>query len=110
VQRVVTRLPLADLWDDAGSVRAAAVRDLTADDIRGLLRDGPVRFVVADLGAPLRWVSAAECFPFWKAEVRSRVANPAGADLQEYPGGWCFFASEWGPVEGPPIVLLAVAH
>ena len=109
MQRIVTRLPLAELWDDAGPLSAAEVRDLAAEDIRDLLRAGPVRFAVANVGSPLRWVPATECFQFWKAEVQSRVAG-ASADLDDFTGGYCYFASEWGPVEGPPVVVLAVAH
>ena len=81
MQRVVTRLPLAELWDEAGPVSAAKVRDLGAEDIRALLTAGPVRFVVANIAAPLRWVPVGECFQFWKAEVRSRSAGPAEARL-----------------------------
>ena len=46
--KVVTHLPLAELWRDDGFTR---VRWLTAEDIAGLLRVGRVQFVVADVGA-----------------------------------------------------------
>lgn len=110
MNRVVTRLPLAELWDDAGPVATTLAGDLTASDIREMLRSGPVRFVVANVGSPLRWVPANECFQFWKVEVQSRVARPDGTFLDDSPGGYCYFASEWEPVEGPPVVVLAVAH
>lgn len=110
VQRVVTQLPLDESWDDAGPVAAMPSRDLTATDIATLLRAGPVRFVVANIGSPLRWVPVGECFRFWKAEVRSRVAGPGGAYLEDFPGGYCSFASEWAAGDGPPVVLLAVTH
>ncbi len=110
MQRVVTRLPLAELWNDAGSIGAAPVRDLTAADLRELLKGSPVRFVVANIAAPLRWVPVGDCFRFWKAEVQPQVADPAGARLEEFPGGYCYFASEWGPVKGSPIVVLSVAR
>ena len=103
-------MPLVELWDDAGPVVAAEIRDLVADDIRDLLRAGPVRFVVANLGAPIRWIPAGECYRFWKAEVQPWVADRIGADLDNYPGGYCYFASEWAVGDGPPVVLLAVAH
>ena len=109
MQRVVTRIPLTELWNETGSVPAAESRDLAAEDIRALLRIGPVRFVVADVGRPLQWVPAAECFRFWNGEVQSRVAK-ARAALEDFPGGYCYFASEWSPLDGPPIVVLAVAH
>jgi hypothetical protein len=110
MQRVVTRLPLSELWNDAGAVRADLIRDLAADDIRELLRAGPVQFVVADVAAPLRWVPVDDCFRFWKSEVVPRMGAPSGAPLEAFPGGYCYFASEWGPVEGPPVVVLSIAH
>jgi hypothetical protein len=110
MQRVVAQLLLNELWDDTGALSAAHHRDLTAAEVRDLLRAGPVRFVVANVGASLRWVAASECFRFWTDEVQSRVGDPAGARLEDFPGGYCYFASEWGPVEGPPVVVLSVAH
>jgi hypothetical protein len=103
-------MPLAELWDDAGPVVARRGRDLTAADIRELLRAGRVRFVVADIGAPPRWVPEAECFAFWKTEVQPRLADPAGASLGEFPGGYCYFAAEWVSPSGAPIVVLQRSH
>lgn len=110
MDKLVHRLPLAKLWDDAGPVAAARRRDLTAADIRDLLRAGSVRFVMANIGKPLQWVPASECYQFWKAEVQSMFANPDGAFLDDYSGGYCYFALHWEPAEGPPVVLLSVAH
>ena len=110
MQQVVTRLPLGELWDDAGPVAGVRLRDLTAGDIRALLQAGLVRFVVANIADPLRWVSVGDCFRFWKAEVQRSVADPAGARPDDFPGEYCYFASEWEPVEGLPVVVLSVAH
>jgi hypothetical protein len=110
VKRIVTKLPLTELWDDAGPVAASRHRDLTAANIRELLRAGPVRFIVANVGTPLRWVSEGECFQFWKDEVRSRVADSVGAHLEDYPGAFCYFAGEWAATDGPPIVVLSITH
>ncbi len=110
VQRIVPHLPLAELWDEAGPVPAVRVRDLVAADIRDLLCAGPVRFVVAAVAAPLWWVPVDDCFRFWKADVQMRVAGPSGACLEDMPGGYAFFASEWAAGDGPPVVLLSVSH
>jgi hypothetical protein len=110
MQRVITRMPLAELWDDAGPVVARRGGDLTAADISELLRAGRVRFVVADIGVPPRWVPESECFAFWKAEVQPRVADPAAANLSEFPGGYCYFAAKWVPPSGSPIVALQRSH
>ena len=45
--RIVVRLPLDELWDERGMLPARRGRWLGADDIRALLRAGPVAFVVA---------------------------------------------------------------
>ncbi len=110
MQRLVTSLPLDNLWNEFGLVESTLIRDLSATEIRELLRVGPVQFVVADVAAPLQWVPLAECFRFWKAEAQSRVAGQAGARLEDFPGEYCYFASEWQAVDGPPVVVLAVAH
>jgi hypothetical protein len=104
-------MPLEELWDDAGPVPAHRGRGLSTEDIRELLRSGPVRFVVANVGSPLRWVTEGECFRFWKAEVQLRVADPAsGVRLEEFPGEYCYFAAQWVPTAGTPLVVLECHH
>jgi len=110
-QRVITSIPLSELWDERGAVRAIRSRDLSADDIRQLLRRGPMRFVVAEVASPPRWISVADRFTFWKGEVQSHLAEPGlSASLDDFPGDSCYFASEWSPVAGASIVLLEKAH
>ena len=67
-QRVVTEIPLAELWDASGPVPARRGPRLGDPDIRALLRGaGLVQFVVADaVGAPLRWIPPAETRAFWR--------------------------------------------
>jgi len=109
--RLVTRTPLAELWDHTGPVAARRSRDLTAADIRELLRAGRVRFVVVNVGSPLRWVPEAECFSFWKAEVQTRVGDPFGeAALKDFPGEYFYFAAEWVLQNGSPLVVLECQH
>jgi len=67
--RIITRLPLTELWRDDGFATATRGRSLTSEDVRRLLRLGPVQFVVADLGAAPQWIPKGECFHFWKNEV-----------------------------------------
>jgi len=57
-QRIVTRLPLRELWTAHGPIAAARGRALGASDLVALLHERPVLkgspFVVAELGHPLR--------------------------------------------------------
>jgi hypothetical protein len=110
-QRIITVLPLVEVWDDRGPVSAVRSRDLTSADIRDLLRSGPVRFVVANVGAESKWVPLSECFAFWKGEVQGHLADPEQrVELDRFPDGYCYFASEWSAPDGPPIVVLEGTH
>ena len=111
-QRVVTALPLAELWDSAGPVAARRGARIGDPDIRGLFRGaGLVQFVVAAAdGTPPRWVPLAEARRFWMHEVRPRIV-PADAvhfDYESYPGRYCYVATAWtreAPAPSPLVLL-----
>lgn len=47
----------------------------------------------------------------WKSEVKVHLAQPdAKTHLEDFPGEYCYFASEWKADVGEPIVLLAKSH
>ena len=111
-QRIVVRLPLIELWDAAGSLSVTRGRSVGRTQISELLRRGAVRFVLADVGRPPQWVSVEDCFRFWKEEVKPRLVEPTAAErirLEEYPGEYCFVATEWG-AETLPLVVLEIYH
>jgi hypothetical protein len=56
---------------------------------------GPVQFVVVDVGVAPRWIPASECFEFWKNEAKPHLAGDTKVDLNEFHGGYCYFASQW---------------
>lgn len=93
--RIVVRLPLTELWTEDGRVEAVQVRRLSRSGIAGLLRDGPVQLVRAEIGRPLEWIPAAERFDLWKSEIQDRVVDPADAGfvLDDYPDGYCYAAA-----------------
>jgi hypothetical protein len=105
---VVTKLPLSRLTTTRGD--AKRVSDVGAAAIRSLLRVGAVRFVVANIGASIRWVPEAECFDWWKQEVQPHLAEPnRPAPLEDFPGGYAYYASQWDD-GSTPFVLLSKAH
>jgi hypothetical protein len=106
-QRIVTRLPIEELWNSSGPISTIKVRDLDAEQIRELLRTAQVRIIVAELGAPLKWIPNSETYDFWKQECKPRLADPdAQVSLEDFPGEYCYFASEWEAYDGAIIVLL----
>ena len=109
--RHVSKMPLAELWNESGIVAATKVRELCSLEIAAMLRAGKVRFVVADLGHHLQWIPLGDCYEFWKSEVKRHLAQPeANIYLEDFPGEYCYLASEWKPDVGEPIVLLMKSH
>jgi hypothetical protein len=109
--RVVTRIPLKELWSLTETLPLVRGADLTEADIGERLRGGAKRFVVANCGKPLRWVPLAECYSFWKKEVKPRLVDPVqeSRQLEEYPGSDCYFASEWIG-HGETVILMEIYH
>ena len=107
--KVVTQMPLRELWRDDGFSTKTRGKSLTNDDVREFLASGCVQFVVADVGEAPRWIPANECFDFWKNEVKPHLASTKAA-LNEFPDGYCFFASQWEEGTTAPIVLPEKHH
>jgi hypothetical protein len=104
----VTRLPLITLVTPQGEATPAG--DLSVEDIRALLRQNTVRFVVADVGRPLQWVPEMECFGAWKDGIQQHVADPTQSfRLEDFPGEFAYTASMWHD-GGTPIVVLSKHH
>lgn len=109
--RIVTHLPLRELWRDDGFSTPSRGKTLTHDDVRQFLASGPVQFVVVDVGAAPRWIPERECFQFWKNEAKPHLASATRASLDEFPDGYCYFATQWvGREREPPIVVLEKQH
>ena len=110
--RQVITLPLMELWEDSGPVPAEKERQLSRDDIRALLRSGPIRFVIADVGSKLRWVDYDQCWSFWRTEARDRVTDPGREALNSCVshGDLCYIATQWRLASGESVVLLEAIH
>jgi hypothetical protein len=110
--KLVTRIPLQELWRTGGIAVGPRRRTLNAQDIAQLLREGQIEFAVADVGRPLLWIDAHDCYDFWKADVRAHLAEPASRlILDSFPGGYCYIASEWEDAAlGTSVVLLEKHH
>jgi hypothetical protein len=99
-----------ELWDAKGNLTSARQRTLGSSDIAGMLRRGVIRFVVANCGDPLEWIQPAKCYDFWKTEVKPRIVESETFDQAEFPGAYCYVASEWADGEPSPLVLLEMYH
>src|SRR5882724_11779947 len=94
-QRIVTKIPLTELWDEKGALHGERIRQLDENLIRGLMGTGQVQFIVADCGAKLNWIPMPERFEFWKT-ARRQVADPSRPILlKQFPNETAHVASEW---------------
>ncbi|MCW2241616.1 hypothetical protein [Azospirillum canadense] len=108
-RRVVT-MPLDQLWEDDGNGFGHRIRTLEPDDIKSMLREGPFRFVEASAGLPLRWTPIAACFMHWRKVRPNVVTRKTMLSLDELPGAYAYFASEWRGRDEERIVLLEMSH
>jgi len=109
-KRLVTGLPLESLWNEDGLLDASKRRELTAENIRALLRLGAISFVVADCGLPLVWTAPVDCYDFWKGEVQPHLYDEAKPHLDDYPDGYFYFAREWQVGASQSVVVLEKHH
>ena len=109
--RQITRMPLDEIWDNNGVYPHRRLRYIDADEIRDLLRQSQVRFVVADCGMKPQWVPAREMWNFWKHEIKPHLAeHSVPVQLEAFPDEYCHLASEWGGDGLNPIILLGKSH
>jgi hypothetical protein len=107
-QRIVTKLPLAELWDDHGTLTGGRVCALHQNNLVELLRLGPVQFVVADCGSNLEWIPMDERFAFWK-KIQRQFADldpHQPIRLEQFPNQTAYTASQWRGRAGECVVLL----
>jgi hypothetical protein len=111
-KRIFMQIPLSQIWDDDGPIRAGRERLLSLHELTAMLSHYPVEFVVANPGQPLKWISVDKCIDFWKSEVKSHlVSNPNGEfSVEDFPNEYAYIASEWSGKLQTPVVLLEKYH
>ena len=105
----VTQTPLVSLRTEAG-VELHRVRDVVSADVKALLSSVIVRFAIADIGKPLRWISEEERFRFWKAEVQTHISDGVTMSLDDSQDGYFYFASEWASEACNEAIILLEKH
>jgi hypothetical protein len=109
-QKVVTLTPITQLWNNNGRVPGQRGPQLTQGDISTLFKQGPVQFVIADIGHPFAWIPVENRFDFWKDELKTHLAEGEGFDLADYPGEYSYVALRWENASSIPTVVLEKHH
>ena len=113
--KILTEIPVKQLWNDNEIIYASRERYLTVEDIKDMLMNYPVEFVVANVGSKLKWIPYTKCYEFWKSEVKSHIVNnpedkKKGFDIDNFSGNYAYIASEWSGEIETPIILLEKYH
>jgi len=109
--RIVTRLPLQELWWPDGFATTKRIRALGDYDIKLLLRSGPVQFVTLDVGRSPLWTPLGDSHEYWKREVKPHLAEvESRAPLSQYPNDYCYLASHWDSRDPGVIVVVLEKH
>ena len=111
MDRIVTSMPLKELWNESGKIQAVRTRYLPRKELVEFLKEHPVEFVVANPGHKLRWIPKSECWEYWKNEFKPHIIESFDKIyLDEYPNGLGYGASEWQGEIQTPIILLEAYH
>lgn len=96
-RKLVTSIPLAELWDQTGILDFKRERFLNADEVKQWITQAELRFVIANLSHPLNWIDKKAKFDFWKSELKEHLCeNPSiGCHLEDFIGEYFYFASLW---------------
>jgi hypothetical protein len=96
-KKVITRIPLTELWDEAGLASFERKRFLRGDEIKQSIAAEDIHFVLADVSQPLKWIGKQEKFNFWKSELKEHLCeNPIkGCHLEDFKDDYFYFASLW---------------
>lgn len=110
--KIVAQIPLTHLWKDQEDLCVKRERNLTQNDIREILKQYPIEFVIADIGSKLKWISVEKCYEFWKSEVQGHLVDNQNKDiyLEGFSKEYAYFASEWTGEIQTPIILLEKHH
>lgn len=109
--RIVTEIPINNLWTDQEELSAKRISYLNKESIKHLLAQGQKTFVVADVGRKLEWIAPENCYEFWKKEAITHLADDC-EDIYDdsFPEGYAFIASEWTGKNNETLILLEKYH
>lgn len=109
-QRIVTKIPLTEIWDDSGTLASERIRYLDQTALRELMQSASVLFIVADCGLKLEWIPMEKRFQFWK-RVKPQIADPEKPiHREDFPNETAYIASEWHGRRDECLILLEKHH
>ena len=111
-QKTVNKIPLDALWTEEQFLEAKRLKYLNQKEVSEILKNGPIRFVIANVGNKLIWTDLGESYKIYKTEIKDFIISDIDKiDLDTLTHGFGYLASLWAdPSEKNSIVLLEKFH
>ena len=109
--KIVTFIPLDSLWTENEEIDANRKAYLNQNEISQLLKNGPVRIAIANIGDKLLWKLSDEFYKIYKADIRDHIIPDSdNIDLTRLKDNYGYLASMWTDKLEIPIILLEKIH
>jgi len=94
--KIIDKMPLVDLWRENTFLEAKRVKYLNQKAVSEILKNGPIRFVIANVGDKLIWIDLDECFKIYKTEIKEFIISDIDKIyLRTLKDEWGYIASLW---------------
>jgi hypothetical protein len=110
-KKIITSLPVTEIWNDGGIISKKKVKHLLISDINELLHKYPeAELAIADGGHKFYFIKKEDKFNVWKKELKNRIVETNEFYLEEFPGEYCYVASLWKKDDNGLIILFEMHH
>jgi hypothetical protein len=110
-ERIVTRIPLDELWTVSAILEYKRLDYLTERQVKELVLKGAIAIAEASCGLKLSWILPDNAFKYFKSQIKGRVVHdPDRIILDDYEDKWCYLASLWVDAKSQKVILLETYH
>jgi len=96
--QVIEKIPIEYIWNEDGDkLEYERAEYLPVEAIKKLLKKYPIKFIIARIGQPLKFIPEEECYTLWNQEVRDHMMDPPKGHLflPDQLDGYGYLASKW---------------
>jgi hypothetical protein len=109
--KIVDKIPLDCLWTEDILLEAKRIKYLNQKEVSEILKNGPIRFVIANVGDKLIWTDLGESYKIYKTEIKDFIISDIDKiDLDTLTHGFGYLASLWADLSENSIILLEKFH
>jgi hypothetical protein len=109
--KIVDKIPMDLLWRENTLLEAKRIKYLDQKEVSEILKNGPVQFVIANVGDKLIWTDLGESFKIYKTEIKDFIIpDIENIDQDTLKHGFGYLASLWADPSENLIILLEKFH